>query len=61
MGKAYNHVIESLVREIASGGRAQSVHHYVLVDRALLEKLASAWIHRVDRRDPSGAAARMTS
>src|SRR5262249_8736463 len=38
-GTAYHTIIEGLVREIASGGRA-TVHHYVAVTSALIEAAA---------------------
>lgn len=38
LGKAYNHIIQTLVREIASGGRSR-VFHYASVTAALIAEL----------------------
>jgi peptidoglycan hydrolase-like protein with peptidoglycan-binding domain len=38
LGKAYNHIVESMVRELAGGGRA-AVLHYAHVTKELVEEL----------------------
>jgi hypothetical protein len=37
LGKAYNHIVQTLIREIASGGRS-AVLHYVNVTQALIDQ-----------------------
>lgn len=39
LGKAYGAIVESLTRELTTGGRAKAVLHYVEVDKALIGKL----------------------